>query len=270
MGVAVERPTELLGYRRRRRAVVARLRAADGRGRRARRPTSPAATARARSCAQTWARLSRAAPIARCSMWPTSRRRARDQRRPPRRSGRGRFPGGLSAAGKGRVAPDRHGARRARGPRRDATFEDVSGRAIENLKIKIEQGQLVLDLPRAPPRGGAFPQGTRVPAGRRGAHPQPGRRPGHEHRHRRRDQPGLEARGRAGGRAPDSCWTATRPSASPSPASWWRPPTGCSASPPPRAGWPTSSAPGSLPLVMPTGPGRGRCGESCSAPYRNS
>src|SRR6185437_5100144 len=48
-----------------------------------------------------------------------------------------------------------------------------------------------------------FPKGPRVPAGRRRAYPQPGRRPGHEHRDRRRHQSCLEAGGGPAGRAPD-------------------------------------------------------------------
>ena len=41
------------------------------------------------------------------------------------------------------------------------------------------------------------PSRTRVPARRRGAHPQSGRRAGDEHRHRRRSEPGVEAGGGA-------------------------------------------------------------------------
>ena len=50
-------------------------------------------------------------------------------------------------------------------------FEDVSQRAIENLKIAVENRALVLDLSRASPRRGAFPQRPRFPAGRRRAYP---------------------------------------------------------------------------------------------------
>ena len=67
--------------------------------------------------------------------------------------------------------------------------------------------ELVLDVPRAPSRRGSVPAGTGLPAGRRRAHPQPRRRAGHEHRHRRRGEPGVEAGGRAQGarrRAPFS------------------------------------------------------------------
>ena len=64
-------------------------------------------------------------------------------------------------------------------------------------EVHDRQGELVLDLSRASPGGGAIPRGTRVPAGRRRPRPQPGRRPGDEHRHRRRREPGVEARRRA-------------------------------------------------------------------------
>ena len=103
----------------------------------------------------------------------------------------------------GARAPDRHRARRAGRPRRDADIRGCQRRAIEHLQGSGRQGELVLDLSRASPGGGSFPQGPRLPARRRRAHPQPGRRPGHEHRHRRRRQPGLEARRRClRGRAP--------------------------------------------------------------------
>ena len=36
----------------------------------------------------------------------------------------------------------------------ELTFDDVSDRAIEHLKLTIDQGELVLDLSRAPPGGG--------------------------------------------------------------------------------------------------------------------
>src|SRR5271165_6089562 len=58
---------------------------------------------------------------------------------------------------------------------------------------KSRSDQLVLDLSRASSGRRTLPKGAVVPARRRGAHPQSGRRPGHEHRHRRRDQSRLEA-----------------------------------------------------------------------------
>ena len=61
-------------------------------------------------------------------------------------------------------------------------------------------------VPALPPRAG-------LPGRRRRAHPQPGRRPGHEHRHPGRRQPRLEARpGRARAAPTPACWTATTPS----------------------------------------------------------
>src|SRR6185503_15419061 len=57
--------------------------------------------------------------------------------------------------------------------------------------------QLVLHLPRPPSCGRTIPQRPRVSRRRRRAHPQPGRRAGDEHRHRRRGQPGVEARRRS-------------------------------------------------------------------------
>ena len=64
-----------------------------------------------------------------------------------------------------------------------------------------QQGELVLDLSRASPRGERLPQRTRLSPGRRGTRAQPGRRPGNEHRHRRRRQPRMETRrGAARGR----------------------------------------------------------------------
>ena len=145
-------------------------------------------------------------------------------------------------------------------------FEDVSDRAIQNLKVEVEQGELVLHLPGASPRDRTFPQGPRLPAGRRRPYPQPGRRPGHEHRHRRRHQPGLEAEigaGRPGARRlldtyePERIAFAQQLVATTDRAF---------TSPPPKARWPISSAPKSLPwrcrrrrISMPSA-------NSCSAP----
>ena len=101
--------------------------------------------------------------------------------------------------------------------------------------------ELVLDLSRPSPRGGAFPQRPRVPAWRCGAYPQPGRRPRDEHRDRRRNQSGLEAGGGSRPAArPTGCSTATRRNGSALPGGWSRPPIACSASSPPRVGSPTS------------------------------
>ena len=78
---------------------------------------------------------------------------------------------------------------------RELTFDDVGERAIRNLKLDDRQGELVLDLWGASPRGRAIPRGPRSCWGR-GPRSQPGRRSGNEHRHRGRREPGLEARRR--------------------------------------------------------------------------
>ena len=60
-------------------------------------------------------------------------------------------------------------------------------------------------VPRPPPGRRPLPGRAGVPGRGRGARPQPGRRPGDEHRDRRRGEPGLEARRRprrAGGPRP--------------------------------------------------------------------
>ena len=133
-------------------------------------------------------RLSRGLPLARARTRASGRHRARR----PQRSGR---------AVLGRREHARH--------RLDADY----GRA----------GALVFDVPRAPSRRGSVPQGPRVPARRRRAHPQPRRRAGNEHRYRRRDQPGVEARRRAPGPCPmRRSWTATSRNASASRGAWSR------------------------------------------------
>ena len=68
--------------------------------------------------------------------------------------------------------------------------EQVGHRTARN---RGDPGELVLDLSRAPSGGGALSQGPRLSARRCRAHPQPGRRSGDEHRHRRCDQSRLEA-----------------------------------------------------------------------------
>ena len=82
----------------------------------------------------------------------------------------------------------------------NATFETIRSRSSRCWKRR-SQGELVCGLPRSPSRGRTVPRGAGVPAGRRGAHPQPGRGPGHEHRHRRCDESRLEACRRRAGRA---------------------------------------------------------------------
>ena len=107
---------------------------------------------------------------------------------PLKQDGRARFVGTVkndndqqhddAVVGRCRQARDR-----VDGPRRDAR-------------------QLVLDLSRPPSCRRALPRRARVPAWRCGPHPQPGRRPGHEHRDRRRRQPRVEAGERAAPRVP--------------------------------------------------------------------
>ena len=85
--------------------------------------------------------------------------------------------------------------------RENLSWDDVSTRVIEWMRIDVERVQLVLDLPRAPSRRRSVPSRSRVPARRRGAHPQSGGWAGDEHGHRRRREPRVEARGRSAGRA---------------------------------------------------------------------
>jgi len=77
------------------------------------------------------------------------------------------------------------------------SWNDVSKRVLERLRMEIETRELVLDLPRAPSSRRSFPPGSRVSSRRRGAHPQSGGRARHEHRNRGRGEPGLETRRRA-------------------------------------------------------------------------
>ena len=80
-------------------------------------------------------------------------------------------------------------------------------------------------LPAPAPPGRPLPRRARLPRRRRRPRPQPGRRPGHEHRHPGRLEPRLEARPGRTRRAPTRrCSTPTSPSACPSGGS-------CSASP---------------------------------------
>ena len=80
--------------------------------------------------------------------------------------------------------------------RRPVVRRPPHGRVDRAAAARVDAGELVLDLPRPPPGRRPLPARAGVPARRRGARPQPGRRPGHEHRHRRRGEPGLEARRR--------------------------------------------------------------------------
>ena len=51
------------------------------------------------------------------------------------------------------------------------SWNDVSKRVIEWMQHRRRARELVLDLPRAPSGRRSFPQGPRVPARRRRAHP---------------------------------------------------------------------------------------------------
>ena len=111
-------------------------------------------------------------------------------------------------------------------------------------------------LPAPPPACRDLPGRSGVPGRRRRPHPQPGRRPGHEHRHPGRGQPGLEARPRAAAASrPGACWTPTS-------ANGARSARSCCASPtvpsPPRPRPPArcgSPAPASRRRVIPSPPG---------------
>src|SRR5580704_12535808 len=58
-------------------------------------------------------------------------------------------------------------------------FEDVSDRAITNLKVNVQKVNWFFDLPCSSPGDRAFPQGPRPPVRRCGSHPQSRRRSGH-------------------------------------------------------------------------------------------
>ena len=78
---------------------------------------------------------------------------------------------------------------------RTLKFEDVGDRAIQHLKIEVEEVNWFSTYHVHHRVDRAFPQGPRLPARRCRAYPQPGGRPGHEYRHRRRHQSGLETGG---------------------------------------------------------------------------
>ncbi len=152
------------------------------------------------------------------------------QRRAARRPRRGGLSRGLSAGRRGARAPDRHRARRAR-PSTPASAAGSRTSAAAPSSISRSRSRKVnwFSTYRVHHRvARALPQRPRLPAGRCRAHPQPGRRPGDEHRHRRCDQPRLEAGGGArSGRAPDSAARhAMRRSAAALRGGWSRPPTG--------------------------------------------
>ena len=120
------------------------------------------------------------------------------------------------------------GHRRSRpGPGRRAMSRSDAGRrsrrciALRGTHGDRHQGpDLAGRLPHQRAQGQEIRQRPRLPGRRCRAYPQPGRRPGHEHRHAGRLQPRLEARARDQRRVQARrCSTATRPSAAPS-ATW--------------------------------------------------
>ena len=169
----------------------------------ARPPTSRAATARTLPCARRCRSAFPAAPTLISSTSPTWRRPAPAMNGevhvafdeadflavfPLKQDGRARFVG--------TVKDDS-------GQQHDTlSWDDVGKRVIEWMDLDVDARQLVLDLSRPPSRRRSLPRRARVPARRRRPHPQPGRRPGHEHRDRRRREPGVEAGGRAAPRVP--------------------------------------------------------------------
>ena len=76
----------------------------------------------------------------------------------------------------------------------DVTFEAVipSLRKEAGAELDLQDLHLVLDLPHPSPQRRAVPRPPLLPARRRGAYPQPGRRAGHEHRLAGRLQSRLE------------------------------------------------------------------------------
>ena len=111
---------------------------------------------------------------------------------------------GLPGPGAGHVPVHRPRPRGPPGPRRPRVRRPPRGGRAGDGDAG-DAGELVLDVPRPPPGRRPLPARAGVPVRGRRARPQPGRRPGDEHRHRRRGEPGLEARRRprrAGGARP--------------------------------------------------------------------
>ena len=107
-----------------------------------------------------------------------------------------RFSDRLSAEGRRARASHWHGAHGRRAPARRPVVERRESARHRVDAHRRRARALVLDLPRPPSRRRSVPQGACVSAWRRGAHPQSGGRPGHEHRHRRCREPRLEDRRR--------------------------------------------------------------------------
>ena len=193
---------------------------------RARRPTSPAATARIPRSARRSRLDFQAAPTNISSTSPTSRRAAPVMN--------GELHAALDTSDFLAVFPlkeDGHARLigTVRDRRRTPARESVLGRR-QHARDRVDAHRrraraLVLDLPRAPSRRRSVPQGSRVPARRRGAHPQSGGWAGDEHRYRRRREPRVETRRRAAADARTRrCSTATSRNASPSRGAWSRRP----------------------------------------------
>ena len=195
---------------------------------RARRPTSRAATERIPPSARRWRLAFPAARTITSSMSPTWKRAEPTMN--------GELHVALDTTDFLIVFPlkdDRRarliGTVRAEGEQRheNLSWNDVSTRVIEWMRIDVEQRALVLHLSRAPSGRRSLPRGSCVPAGRRRAHPQSRRRARHEHRHRRRGEPRLEARRRPAPGAPTRrCSTPTSRNESRSPGAWSRRPIG--------------------------------------------
>ena len=163
--------------------------------------TSSAATApTARVRAPRRDRLRRAAPTLRPSSWPTSTPTASTPAPPTPTCAE---PGMLfffPLARPGAVASARHATpRRARSV--DAEPPDLAELQALVDPYTSRHGAAARPgvddlLPDPPPPRHPLPSRAGVPRRRRRAHPQPGRRPGHEHRHPGRLEPRLEARPR--------------------------------------------------------------------------
>ncbi len=76
--------------------------------------------------------------------------------------------------------------------KKDLTFENIRADCGTTGRCHRQRGELVRHVSRAPPGGRAFPSGARLHPRRCRTRPQPRRRPGHEHWHRRRNQSRLE------------------------------------------------------------------------------
>ena len=104
-----------------------------------------------------------------------------------------------------RSASSATGATTAEGAPDEPSLEELRALLAERLPVSPSaSGDVALEgaLPPAPSRRVALSRRAALRRRRRRAHPQPRRRPGHEHRHPGRDQPRLEAGAGGEGRAP--------------------------------------------------------------------